>query len=281
MSCATVKLTALRELWFHTGTACNLECPFCLEDSKPGDTRLERVSLADLKVYLDEGAQLGVERFCFTGGEPLIVKDIVKILQYALHLKPCLVFTNGTAPLIKRVHQLQLLKQQSQALAFRVSIDHPNEQLHDAQRGWGNFKRAMEGLKQLHRAGFDVSIARHAKPDEDADAVAARYRDLLYKHELPELPLLALPELGRPGLPSLATPPSLDELRRTQHKPMCATSRMVLKRGGQTRAYACALTDDDPRFDLGPALGASLDCIVKLEHHRCTQCVRLGATLSG
>ena len=31
---------ALTELWFHTGTACNLECPFCLEGSKPGDNRL-------------------------------------------------------------------------------------------------------------------------------------------------------------------------------------------------------------------------------------------------
>lgn len=26
----------LRELWFHTGTACNLACPFCLEGQNPG-----------------------------------------------------------------------------------------------------------------------------------------------------------------------------------------------------------------------------------------------------
>jgi hypothetical protein len=281
MTRATVKLTALRELWFHTGTACNLECPFCLEDSKPGDTRLERVTLTDLKPYLDEGAQFGIQRFCFTGGEPLIVKDIVKILHYALQLRPCLVFTNGTAPLIKRVHQLQVLKQQLHTLAFRVSIDYPDEKLHDAQRGWGNFKRAMEGLKQLHGSGFDVSIARHAKADEDAPAVTARYRDLLRKHELPELPLLALPELGRPGLSSRVVPPSMDEVSGIQHKPMCASSRMVLKRDGATRVYACAFTDDDPRFDLGRDLNATLDCTVKLEHHRCLQCVRFGATLSG
>ena len=31
----------LHELWFHTGTSCNLRCPFCLEGSKPGDNRLE------------------------------------------------------------------------------------------------------------------------------------------------------------------------------------------------------------------------------------------------
>ena len=38
---------ALRELWFHTGTACNLACPFCLEGSKPGDSRLGRITLAE------------------------------------------------------------------------------------------------------------------------------------------------------------------------------------------------------------------------------------------
>ena len=35
----------LEELWFHTGTACNLACPFCLEGSRPGDNRLERITL--------------------------------------------------------------------------------------------------------------------------------------------------------------------------------------------------------------------------------------------
>ena len=38
----------LNELWFHTGTACNLACPFCLEGSSPGDNRLERITLADV-----------------------------------------------------------------------------------------------------------------------------------------------------------------------------------------------------------------------------------------
>jgi MoaA/NifB/PqqE/SkfB family radical SAM enzyme len=65
---------ALRELWFHTGTACNLACPFCLEGSKPGDDRLDRVTLADLKPLLGEAVAMGVEQFSFTGGEPLSSK---------------------------------------------------------------------------------------------------------------------------------------------------------------------------------------------------------------
>lgn len=275
----TIQLTHFRDLWFHTGTACNLECPFCLEGSKPGDTRLDRITLSEIKPLIDEAVQLGVERFCFTGGEPLIVKDIVKILSYALQFKPCLVLTNGTAPLIKRVHQLQLLKQQPHALAFRVSIDHPDEQLHDAGRGWGNFKRAIEGLKLLHQAGFAISIARHSKPDEDAAAVAAKYVELLRKHGLPaDTALAPLPELGRPGAEPTDLP-SPDDAARCAHAPMCATSRMAVKRSGQLRIYACALTDDDARFDLGSSLAASLVSSVQLQHRRCGQCVRLGVSL--
>ena len=76
----------LRELWFHTGTACNLACPFCLEGSKPGDDRLDRITLEDARPLMDEAVSLGVEQFSFTGGEPFIVKDFVNILRYASSL---------------------------------------------------------------------------------------------------------------------------------------------------------------------------------------------------
>lgn len=278
MNPATVSLNALREVWFHTGTACNLECPFCLEGSKPGDTRLDRLTLAEVKPLIDEAVSLGAERFAFTGGEPLIVKDIVKILSYALEFKPCRVLTNGTAPLIKRAHQLQTLKQHPNALSFRISLDHPDELEHDRQRGWGNFKRAVEGLKILHAAGFDISIARHSKPDEDKAAVERRYRELFAKNGLPSVSLSPLPELGRPGV----APANLPEqsIRETSAEPtMCSFSRMMLKHEGQIRAYACALTDDDPRFDLGPSLADSLKSPVSLTHPRCRQCVRVGVNL--
>ena len=109
---------ALRELWFHTGTACNLACPFCLEGSKPGDRRLGRITLADAKPFIDEAVTLGVEQLSFTGGEPFIVKDFVNILGYASQLRPCLVLTNGTLPLLKRMHQITAPLPSSRA--FRI-----------------------------------------------------------------------------------------------------------------------------------------------------------------
>ena len=38
----------LKELWIHTGTACNLACPFCLEGSHPGDGRIPGMKLSDV-----------------------------------------------------------------------------------------------------------------------------------------------------------------------------------------------------------------------------------------
>src|SRR5688500_135799 len=104
----------LREVWFHTGTSCNLACAFCLEGSKPGDARLGRITLAEAAPFIDEAVALGVEQLSFTGGEPFIVKDFVNILRYASQFKPCLVLTNGTAPLLKRLAQIAPLREQPQ-----------------------------------------------------------------------------------------------------------------------------------------------------------------------
>ena len=277
-NCAHTRITQLTELWFHTGTACNLECPFCLEGSKPADTRLERIKLADAQPFMQQAVELGVHRFAFTGGEPLIVKDIVKILEYALSLKPCLLLTNGTAPLLKRVHQLELLKKQPHSLSFRVSIDYPDEQQHDAGRGWGNFKRALDGMKVLYGRGFPVSIARQMHTGENAEEITARFRELLRKHDLPvDTAITALPDFGRPGA---ASPHYVASVPEDLHTLMCTHSRMVVKTNGRMRVYACPFVDDDVNFDLGESLETALSSTVSLQHHRCTVCVRNKASYS-
>ena len=78
----------LKELWFHTGTACNLSCDFCLEGSGPGDQRLGLVKLEDVKPYIERAVEMGVEQFSFTGGEPFLAKDLVKFLSWRHSMRP-------------------------------------------------------------------------------------------------------------------------------------------------------------------------------------------------
>ena len=260
----------LRELWIHTGTTCNLSCPFCHEAASPGDLRLQAPSLPALLPHLQAAITAGVERFAFTGGEPLIHRDIVAIVRTALQWRPCLILTNGTAPLIKRTQHLAQWLGQPHGLSFRVSIDYPDEAQHDADRGLRNFRKALQGLRLLHEAGFAVSIARLQQPDEDARAIANRFRNLLRRQQLPEdLPVIALPPLGGLGQPTLT-----QALSATATSLLCQRSRMLLQREQQVVYSPCPLVDDAPDMDMGCDLPAAWAADVPLRHARCTVCLK-------
>jgi len=277
---------ALDELWFHTGTACNLECPFCLEGSKPGDNRLDRIVLADARPFMDEAVSLGVRQFSFTGGEPFIVKDFVNILQYASALRPCLVLTNGTDPVLKRLHHIERLIDSAQPISFRVSIDYADQGLHDIGRGRGNFIKAIKGLKTLHRMGFAVSVARQMATDEDAVGVDHHFRTLLQANGLPDdLRIVSFPDFYVPG--SSPDVPEVTEDCMTRYQTeqsrrafMCAFSKMIIKRDGMMRVYACTLVDDDPEYDLGGSLREAQTERILMRHHRCHTCFAFGSSCS-
>lgn len=277
---------ALDELWFHTGTACNLSCPFCLEGSKPGDDRLQILRFDDAQPFMDEALDLGVKQFSFTGGEPFINKDIVRILDYALLHRPCLVLTNATKPLIKRLKQLESLCDRPHALNFRISLDYSDAARHDAGRGDGMFAQALEGLRRLHEMGFHVSVANQLLPDIAPDVVTARFAEVFRAAGLPgDLPRVEFPEFHPPG--AQVTTPQITERcmtdfqnEETRRSFMCAFSKMVAKSGGRMQVYACTLVDDDPDYILGGTLTEALQTSVSMKHHRCYSCFKYGATCS-
>ena len=277
----------LRELWFHTGTACNLACPFCLEGSKPGDDRLQLMTLADVRPFIDEAAALGVERFSFTGGEPFVARQFPQILDYALQHAPALVLTNGTSPLLQRMQQIEPLRDKPHPANFRISIDFADQKAHDAGRGEGTFEQSFEALRQLVARGFHVSVARQQESaDEDPQAVDDKYRQLFAEQDLPEdLPIIWFPDFGTPF--SHRDHPEITENCMTEFQTaetraqfMCAFSRMVIKKDGAMRVYACTLVDDDPQYDLGGTLKDSLRPRVMMKHHRCFSCFKYGASCS-
>jgi ubiquinone/menaquinone biosynthesis C-methylase UbiE/sulfatase maturation enzyme AslB (radical SAM superfamily) len=280
-----IQADKLKELWFHTGTTCNLSCPFCLEGSKPGDDRLGRLTFEDAKPLIDQAVAMGVEQFSFTGGEPFVVKDVLRILDYALDYKPCLVLTNGTDPLHARLKDIVELRDKKHTLSFRISLDHYDAQKHDAQRGQGNFDKAIEAILLLQSAGFKVSVARHSDPSENSAATERAYQELfINKGILDEVKLVAFPDLLTPG--SKAKTPFIskdcmtryhDEKSRSNF--MCAFSRMVIKREGQIKITACTLTDDDSSYDQ-ENLESSLKDPIPLKHHRCYSCFNSGASCS-
>ena len=259
---------------------------FALEGYSPGDTRLDRISLKEIKPLLHEAIDLGVERGGLTGGEPFIVGDFVNILNYASKLRPCLVLTNGTDALLKRLHQLEALRQNPHRVSFRISIDWPDRERHEQSRGAGTFDQSLESIVSLQALGFAVSLARQTEAGENSAVVDDRFRELAraagYKGNIR---VVAFPDFATPGSNPLVPAITEDCMTRYQDEAsrrqfMCAFSKMVVKKAGRLRVYACTLVDDDEDYDQGSNLREALQKRVLLKHHRCYSCFAYGSSCS-
>jgi len=280
-ACAYIICQTLKELWFHTGTNCNLRCHGCFEGAGPGVHRIETATYNDMRPYIDAAVECGVEKISFTGGEPFLNPDILQILDYALERTPCLVLSNGTTPLLSKAGQLGALLKKQYPLSFRISLDFPDSAQHDALRGPGRFQETLAGIQLLHRTGFAVSVARRRRNNEQPEVEAA-YSELFVNNCLPSnLSLVSFPELLH------VSPLQISEYCLAQYHTeesragfMCAFSRMLVKQNGKMGVYACTLVDDDPAFHLGTELDQAMARHVMLQHPRCSVCFSQGVSCS-
>jgi len=143
-----LSLSHLDECWLHITNQCNLACTYCLFSCDSGDCKA--LSLEDVKKSVDESYHSGARIFYLTGGEPLIHKDIDKILYLILNDyndTSLVIMTNGI--LIPKYEKL-LNKLPQDRLYFQVSVD-GIEEVHDKTRGKNAFNKMKKGLEILKK----------------------------------------------------------------------------------------------------------------------------------
>ena len=278
---ATVALERLETLWINTGTLCNLACPTCYIESSPTNDALVYLSLAEAEAYFDEARALGTRTIGFTGGEPFMNREIVPMLRAALARGfDVLVLTNALRPMRRfDAALLEIAPADRTRLVFRVSLDHHGRALHEAERGPGTWRKALDGLAWLAANGFRVAVAgRRCGGDAEAG-----YERLIAALDIRPDHLVLFPTMD-----ATADVPEISEAcwQETGVAPaslMCATSRMVVKAKGAAGPHvvACTLLPYDPRFALGERL-ADAAAPVLLNHPHCARfCVLGGASCSG
>ena len=102
---ASVSLGALETLWFNTGTLCNLACDNCYIESSPRNDRLVYLTREDVRRFLEEARERDhpLEGIGFTGGEPFMNPDIVRMIADSLGAGfRVLVLTNAMKPMQDR-----------------------------------------------------------------------------------------------------------------------------------------------------------------------------------
>lgn len=132
--------------------ACNLKCVHCLNNS---GVKLEnQLEYEEFVKLIKDFSKNGLQEIRFTGGEPLVHKNIYDMIKLAtgngIYTS---IGTNGTL-ITKEV--AKRLKESGLKKAI-ISIDGMEEK-HDEIRGEGNYKRTIMAIENLEEVGIEVRV---------------------------------------------------------------------------------------------------------------------------
>jgi MoaA/NifB/PqqE/SkfB family radical SAM enzyme len=138
---------------------CQCSCVHC-SAGKHKKMGMKELSTEEAKKVIDESQKLGISILAFTGGEPLLRKDIFELISYVNKKKTLpIMFTNGQYLTEENVEKLI----KADLYCLFVSIDSPIPDQHDKLRGMpGLYEDAIEGIKRMIQKGGLVGISSYA-----------------------------------------------------------------------------------------------------------------------
>ncbi len=149
----------LTSLYINPTRYCNLKCRHCWI-SPPQKEELDgkggELSTGEITGIIKEAKGLGLRDVKFTGGEPLLRKDITELLRFCYEEEvKTSIETNGT--LIDK--ELASAMKRYGVSFIAVSLDSYREELNDRFRGRkGAFKKALAGIRALIDEGIRPQV---------------------------------------------------------------------------------------------------------------------------
>ena len=137
---------------------CQCDCQHC---SVPYYSKTEPIlTLKELQKVIKQCLDLGLTNITFTGGEPLMRKDLEECLKIVPKEKAVtLVFTNAIGLTKERALSLK----NAGAFGVQISLDSPIPEEHDRMRNKkGTFLSVERGVKNALDAGLMVGLSTYA-----------------------------------------------------------------------------------------------------------------------
>jgi MoaA/NifB/PqqE/SkfB family radical SAM enzyme len=143
---AGIKPTPI-SLGFEITHLCNLDCLYC-DRHTPAENEMTREQIL---AVLGEFQEMGMRHVSLDGGEPLAHRHVDEIVAFLVQRR-VRVYMNTNGILVpKKLATVRLLSK------VKISLDGPPE-CHDAMRGQGAWRKAMDGALAARRAGTPVEL---------------------------------------------------------------------------------------------------------------------------
>jgi len=144
-------------LWLYSNYHCNLECRYCLTASSPRSL-VRGLTKIQMLEAVRQAKELGFTSVGITGGEPFLQPWLPELLAEIAMYLPVIVLTNGTMLTRSSIRE-GLVRSKDLPVQIQISVDDPNPEIHDAQRGEGSFRRSIRGIPWLVEQGVSIRIS--------------------------------------------------------------------------------------------------------------------------
>jgi radical SAM protein with 4Fe4S-binding SPASM domain len=131
---------------------CNLSCRHCSVGA--GSKCEDELTTEEVKEIINQLSDLGAIYLVFTGGEPLLNGNLIKLVEHAVSkgLRVS-IDTNGTLLTSERAEALK----NAGVSTIQVSLD-GNREVHDSIRGEGAFEKSVNGIRNSIREGVYTAV---------------------------------------------------------------------------------------------------------------------------
>jgi GTP 3',8-cyclase len=179
---------------------CDLRCVYCMAEDMTFLPRSKVLSIEELSLIGKTLVGLGVTKLRITGGEPLIRKGIITLMQNLGQLTPLkelCITTNGT-----HLSKYATALKDAGVNRVNVSLDTLNTKLFRELTRFGDIQQVLAGIKAAQLAGFqqikiNCVALKHYNADEAPELVAFALGEGLDISFIEEMPLGRIDGHGR------------------------------------------------------------------------------------
>lgn len=150
---------------------CNLRCTYCMpEEGVPLKPHSEILSYESIALIAHEAGRLGITKIRFTGGEPLVRKNIeslVEMIRLTGKYNEITMTTNGTLLTLDKAKMLK----EAGLTRINISLDTLDPDRYHSLTRCGNIKDALSGVNAARETGLNpikinMVVFEGTKPQE-------------------------------------------------------------------------------------------------------------------
>lgn len=144
-------MNSLKSMYIEITSKCNMNCPYCYNDSTCSGDYLSKNLFFDL---INQGVENSLSEITISGGEPFLYKDIDELIKYANknHIRARII-TNLT--IVNIDNAIEILRHGN---FFQLTLDSTVEEENDKIRGKNTFKKTLELLERAKLLGLSKQI---------------------------------------------------------------------------------------------------------------------------